>query len=97
MPIPPETGEAGVCREFVERLIESYGRSGMFEILDFDAGLCSLATADAVDAHGYGYVFGLKGNQPELYEQAPEAQTDWESRNGTRMRRSLWRTPEMRG
>ncbi len=109
MAIPPQTGEAGVCREFIERLIESYGRSEMFEIFDFDAGLCNLACADAVDRHGYGYVFGLKGNQPELYqeaqrlmvqltsEQAPEAQTDWERRNGTRMRRSLWRTDQMRG
>jgi len=109
MAIPPGTSEAGVCVEFVEGLVSSYGRGSMFDILDFDAGLCSLATADAVDEHGYGYVFGLKGNQPELYqeaqrlmvlltnEQEPEARTDWESRSGYRMRRSLWRTGEMRG
>jgi hypothetical protein len=109
MAIPAGMGEAGICREFVEALVDSYGRGGMFEILDFDAGLCSLATAEAVDAHGYGYVFGLKGNQPELYQEAqrlmvqltnelaPEEQSDWEPRNGTRMRRSLWRTGEMRG
>ena len=81
----------------------------MFEILDFDAGLCSLATAECVNGYGYGYVFGLKGNQPELYAEAKrllilqanettaEAQSDWESRNGYQMRRSLWRTGEMKG
>ena len=38
-----------------------YGRSGMIGIIDTDAGLTSLANADCVNAHGYGYVFGLKG------------------------------------
>ena len=113
--IPPETSEAGICREFIDDLIGSYGRGGMLVGRSFigrpplDAGLCSLATADSVHKHNYGYVFGLKGNQPELYQEAqrlmvfqtneqdPEAQTAWESRNGYRMRRSLWRTDQMKG
>ena len=107
--IPSDTSEAGICREFVKEVINHYGRSGMFEIFDFDAGLCSLATADYIQEQNYGYVFGLKGNQPELYaeaqrlliiqanEQEPEAQSGWESRNGYRIRRRLWRTDEMKG
>lgn len=98
-----------MCREFAREVISAYGRGGMFEIFDFDAGLCSIATADLINDRGYGYVFGLKGNQPELYaeakrllmykanEQKPEVQSGWESRNGAKIRRSLWRTDEMKG
>jgi hypothetical protein len=42
----------------------------MFEVFDFDAGLTSLANADYINHKGYGYVFGLKGNQPELHAEA---------------------------
>ena len=109
LPLPPGTGESRYCREMVDVLHREYGRSGMIDVLDFDAGLTSLANADHVNALGYGYVFGLKGNQPDLFAEAqrlllpmvkgqePEAQTDWERRNGKRIRRLLWRTDEMRG
>jgi hypothetical protein len=93
----------------VEVLHEAYGRSGMIDIIDADAGLISLANADWVDRLGYGYVFGLKGNQAELFAEAtalleplaasqpPEAETAWESRNGKQIRRRLWRTGQMQG
>ncbi|MFH1862428.1 MAG: transposase [bacterium] len=109
MPIPPKTGESSLCEEFVNDLHRAYGRSNMFGIIDFDAGFTSLANADHVDSLGYGYVFGLKGNQNELFaeakalliplteDQEPEAQTPWERRSGKQIRRSLWRTDEMRG
>jgi hypothetical protein len=109
MRLPAGTGESSNCREFVDALHRAYGRSGMFEVLDFDAGLTSLETADHINDLGYGYVFGLKGNQPELFtesqrllvlkaiEEEPEADTDWERRSGKRIRRRLWRTDEMRG
>ena len=109
MRLPAGTGESSNCREFVDALHRAYGRSGMFEVLDFDAGLTSLETADHINALGYGYVFGLKGNQPELFaeaqrllvwkaiEEEPEAETGWERRSGKRIRRRLWRTDEMRG
>ena len=83
--------------------------SGMLDVLDLDAGFTSLANADFVDSLGYGYIFALKGDQPELFEEAnrllrdkartmaPEAETDWERRNGKRIRRRLWRTDEMNG
>lgn len=67
------------------------------------------ANADLVINAGYEYVFGLKGNQIELHQEAkelllpltdsrpPEIETAWEHRNGKRIRRRLWRTEEMAG
>lgn len=82
--LPAGTGESTNCREFVEDLHQAYGRGGMFEVLDFDAGLISLATADAINEMGYG-------------EEEPEFETSWERRGGKKIRRRLWRTGEMRG
>ncbi len=109
LPLPSGTGEStGFCR-IVDGLHKAYGRSGMVGIIDTDAGLTSLANADHVNQLGYGYIFGLKGNQPELYAEAqallipksdaeePEIETPWELRNGKKIRRLLWRTDEMRG
>ena len=107
--LPPQTGEATSFCELVDNLHRSYGRSGMFEVIDGDAGLISLSNADHVNELGYTYLFGLKGNQPELYEEArfllepqaddeaPEAETPWERREGKRIRRRLWRTAELAG
>ena len=109
MPLPPGTGESTVCPDFVDAINNAYGRSDMVEILDFDSGFTSLANADHVNDRGYAYVFALKGNQMALHAEAQrllyrkakheksEAQTDWEPRNGGRIRRKLWRTDEMRG
>ncbi len=105
----PHEGESTAFGEMVETLHKAYGRSGMIEIIDADAGLTSLGNADIVNELGYGYVFGLKANQPELFAEAkallepmaekepPEAQTPWERRNGQWIRRRLWRTDQMRG
>ncbi|MCD6498321.1 MAG: ISAs1 family transposase, partial [Deltaproteobacteria bacterium] len=105
----PHEGESTVFPRMVEALHKAYGRSDMIDIIDADAGLTSLANADLVDKLGYGYVFAIKGNQPELFAEArallepmtasqpPEAESAWEGRNGKQIRRRLWRTPEMRG
>jgi len=102
-------GEADAFGEMVAALHSAYGRSQMIDIIDGDAGLTSLRNANAVDGLGYGYVFGLKGNQRELHDeakallepmaekQAPEAETHWELRGAKRIRRRLWRTAEMKG
>lgn len=109
LPLPPKNGEATVFPKMLEALDQSYGRSGMLEVIDADAGLTSLQNANLVNDKGYGYIFGLKGNQPELFAEAqallvpkadthpPEAHPPWERRNGKRIRRSLWRTDEMAG
>ncbi len=107
--LPPGVGESTLFPAMLEALDQSYGRSGMIEVIDGDAGLTSLSNADLVDNKGWGYIFGLKGNQPELFAEAkalllpmvdsqpPEAETPWERRNGKRIRRRLWRTDEMAG
>lgn len=108
LPLPAKTGEATAFPAFLEGLNAAYGRGRMFDIIDADAGLTSLANAAQVIDAGYQYVFGLKGNQTELFSEAqkllepmcataPEAQSPWESRNGKMIRRSLWRTAEMAG
>jgi hypothetical protein len=109
LPLPPGVGESSCFIEMLDGLTHSYGRSDMFEVIDGDAGLTSLANADDVNKRGLGYIFGLKGNQPELFDEAqalllpmaeslpPEAQTPWERRSGKLIRRSLWRTGEMAG
>lgn len=109
LPLPPGVGESTKFPSMVAGLKAAYGHGDMFRIIDADAGLTSHANAGVVIKAGYDYVFGLKGNQPELFGEAkalllplaetrePENQTPWESRNGKRIRRSLWRTDEMAG
>jgi len=109
LPLQPGTGEATAVPAMVDCLHKAYGRSGMLEILDVDAGLTSLSNADTInDKYGYGYVMGVKGNQKELFEEAQallfpmtttqpcEAETEWERRGGKQIKRRLWRTFEMR-
>lgn len=107
--LPAGTGESSLFIDFVDELLAAYGRGGMFDVFDVDAGLTSLANADHVNARGYAYIMGLKGNQPELLEEAqrllqpkarheaPEVETPWERRGSSHMRRLLWRTDEMVG
>ena len=70
------------------------------DVIDADAGLTSLRNADCVIDLKYDYVFGLKGNQTELFAQArklllplcsapPEIETTWEFRNQILRRRRL--------
>ena len=107
--LPVGTGEATQFKDFLAGLQKAYGRSQMFKIIEGDAGLTSLENANLIMAAGYLYVFGLKGNQGELFTHAasvlmslaagqpPEAQTMWERRNGKRIRRQLWRTGFLEG
>lgn len=107
LPLPVKTGESSSFPTFLDGLNRSYGHGRMIEVIDVDAGLTSLGNADYVIDLKYNYVFGLKGNQAELFAEAqkllvplctttpPEAETPWEFRNGKRIRRRLWRTAEM--
>jgi hypothetical protein len=109
LPLPTKTGESTVFPALIDGLKQAYGHGELFEIIDADAGLTSLGNASRVIEAGWHYVFGLKGNQPELFSEAqklliplsqttqPEVQRPWESRNGKWIRRSLWRTSEMVG
>jgi hypothetical protein len=109
MPIPAATNDMGVFPDFLEGLLREYGRSRLFEVLTMDAGFCSETNARLVDEAQLGYVFGLKGNQPELLAEArrvlvpladstpPLAVSEWEREKGKRVQRRFWRTREMAG
>jgi hypothetical protein len=106
LPLPAGAGESSVFAAMVMGLHRAYGHGRMFDIIDGDAGLTSFGNANVVIDAGYHYVFGLKGNQPELFSEAqalllslqkPEMETPWETRNGKQIRRQLWRTDEMAG
>ena len=70
-PVPRETNEMGVFQTVVRELDEAYGRGELFRLVTTDAGMTSLANADFVHNElKMGYVFALKGNQPELHGEA---------------------------
>jgi hypothetical protein len=100
--------DMGAFAAFWAQLLDSYGRLHLFEVVTLDAGYASLSNATLVDAAGYGYVLGLKENQPGLLQEAqrllvPLAATQraearvLERDHNQWVRRSLWRTQECAG
>lgn len=70
-PVPRETNEMGAFQPTLREVVEAYGRGELFRLVTADAGMTSLANADFVHNElSMGYVFALKGNQPELYGEA---------------------------
>jgi predicted transposase YbfD/YdcC len=108
-PIPAGTNEMGAFAEAYKEVDEEFGRSNLYEIVTIDAGPCSLENATLIHRSGKAYVFGLKGNQPELYEEAqrillpmaeeepPEAVSEWFMERSRLIQCRLWRTREMQG
>lgn len=87
--------------------METYGQSGLFEVVSYDAGACSLENARAVVGHKLHYLFGLKGSQPTLRAEAEswlgalppekaEAKTE-DIVGGQAVVRRLFRTTQMAG
>jgi len=109
MPIPAATNDMGVLPAFLDALRREYDKSRLFEVLTMDAGFCSQANARLVNDANFGYVFGLKGNQPELHAEArrvlvpmaertaPLAVSPWERERGKRVQRRFWRTTDLSG
>ena len=107
--IPAATNEVGFFATFFRAMMDAYGRLGMIQVVSADAGLVSRANADLVRKEGVHYIFRLKSPQVELWREAnrvlpllaertgPEAETDWESDTRGRVKRQLWRTPDMAG
>jgi hypothetical protein len=100
--------EMGAFAAFWAQLLQTYGRLSLFEVVTLDAGYCSLRNAALIEAAGYGYVIGLKGNQPELWREAqrllvphaacqPAESKVLERDHGRWVRRSLWRTQACAG
>jgi hypothetical protein len=102
--IRAETNEGGMFPEVFPVLETSYG--ALIEVYSMDAGFCSLANATRIAEAHKGYIFGLKGNQPELWREAErllgsqtvaEVKSEWEVYQGDRIRYHLYRTTEMAG
>lgn len=96
------TNEGGMFPEVLQELEATY--AALIEIYSLDAGFCSQANARLIAAAHKGYIFGLKGNQPELLREAervlggqtePEQSSTWECYQGERIRYHLYRTTEM--
>jgi hypothetical protein len=102
--IRKETNEGGMLAEIFQTLMQPFPM--LFEICSLEAGFCSLANADRVHQAGKAYLFGLKGNQPELLAEAqrllaeqtcPEVCTGWECYQGKKIRYRLYRSSQMAG
>lgn len=102
--IRPETNECGMFSEVLAQLETAYG--ALIEVYSGDAAFCSAANASLVVKAGKGYIFGLKGNQPELWREATRVlgaetsavvSTPWERYQGAQVRYHLYRTTEMEG
>lgn len=71
-PIPAPTNEMGLFETAFAHVVHAYRGLDLFRLVSYDAGACSASNALAVREHGYHYLFGLKGNQPELLREAQQ-------------------------
>lgn len=107
-PVGATEGEITALPRFVRWLSETYGRYGMFEIFDLDAGFLSREIFHLIDqVLNYGVIIALKRNVPDLYREASrvllkkwktqpaEVVQDWEQYQGKELRRSLFRTDQL--
>lgn len=69
-PIPASTNEMGVFQRALQNLITAYKGLDLFRLVTYDTGALSKDNADAVRAVGLHYLFGLKGTQPTLFNEA---------------------------
>ena len=71
IPIPASTNEMGHFATALREVVQAYGPLGMFRLVSYDAGACSLDNANVVhDELHLHYLFGLKGTQPTLLVEA---------------------------
>ena len=68
--IPAETNDMGVFASFFAKLEKTYRRANLYELVSTDAGFTSEANARQVDNADKAYMMALKGNQPELHNEA---------------------------
>jgi hypothetical protein len=69
-PVPASTNEMGIFTRAFDELMSVYRRADLFRVVVYDAGACSKDNAAHVRDHGLHYVFGLKGTQPTLLDEA---------------------------
>jgi hypothetical protein len=107
-PIPASTNEMGLFASCVSELVRIYGKLDLFRMVATDAGSCSLHNATSVRELGLHYLFGLKGTQLTLLQEArrllaarpPDqaiAVSEDQLGGGKTVVRRLWMTTEMAG
>lgn len=108
-PIPAHGNDMSACKAIVDQVIKDYGGTDLVGVFSFDAGFCSEKNAEYIAKdNDCSYIFALKDNQPTLYEEAkrllrfeqlgePDAETEWELRNGEQIKRKLWRSFDIQG
>lgn len=69
-PIAADTNDMGAFPSLWKDVMDTYGRSDLFEAVSCDAGFTSLSNATLIHKADKGYVLGLKENQPELLAEA---------------------------
>jgi predicted transposase YbfD/YdcC len=109
--VPKETNEMGALPLLIASLVAAYGES-FIEVVTVDAGMTSAQNARVITAAEMRYVMAVKGPQQSLFAEAKrlcgwgshkqvgyvcEAATPWEHYRGNRMRRELFRSPEIKG
>jgi hypothetical protein len=69
-PIPASTNEMGHFATALRDVVRAYAHLGLFRLVSYDAGACSLENATLVRTFQLDYLFGLKGTQPTLLAEA---------------------------
>jgi len=107
-PIPAATNEMGIFASYVSELVRIYGKLDLFRMVAADAGSCSLQNATFVRELGLHYLFGLKGTQLTLLQEARRllearasdqaiAVSEDQLGGGKTVVRRLWLTTQMAG
>jgi hypothetical protein len=108
IPISPSTNEMGHFPAAFKSLMQVYGKTNLFKVVSYDAGACSEEHGRLVVEAKKHYLFGLKGSQPTLLNEArallgerqpqeAEAETVDVQSNTRTVTRRLYRTSEMAG
>lgn len=69
-PIEGDTNEIGALPDFLNQLFSTYGRTELFEVIQGDAGNCSVGCATQIHEANYGYFLRIKSTHGDLYQEA---------------------------
>lgn len=70
IPVPASTNEMGHFQTALREVVRAYAPLGLFRLVSYDAGACSLDNANFVRAFKLHYLFGLNDAQPTLFAEA---------------------------
>lgn len=68
IPLPPTQNERSAFAAVFQDICKHFGN--MFQLITYDAGVCSQSNATLVHEANRGYVWALKNNQGTLFEEA---------------------------